>query len=292
MKKEKKEKTAQPPLTQEVLEFAAQQLTDTDVQTVEARLAEVETYVHGRLAAVPVVTEPFPHFHAPLLLPEWLYDWIVKGWPRSEFFRWRTPSRKTLDVDRATADGQWEMLPIPLQRFWRLIQQEVFHRIVGRALRSKYEPYFDSQFAQLMPDYQPGEWRQFDLEFESVGLMMQSPGFALQPHVDSSRFSIIYLFYCPVAQDAPDEGTDLYTVPNDLPVPHEMKTYYPPMESLGELPVSTLPYLRNSLGTFLVTPRSLHGVRVKELVDRRVVNCAVRLPQAAVDRIMRSHSQT
>jgi hypothetical protein len=244
------------------------------------------------VAATPLLAEPFPHFHVASLLPDWLYGLIVKSWPDAAFFRWRTLHRKTLDVDRAGADGHWEMLPAPLQQFWRLIQYDVFHRIVGEALRSKYEPHFDAQFGRLMAGYRKEEWRQYGLEYENVGLMMHSPGFALEPHVDSLRFSIIYLFYCPAAKDAPDEGTDLYRVAGDLPVPADLKTYYPEMESIGAVRASTLPYLRNSLGTFLVTPRSLHGVRVKALVDRRVINCAIRLPETAVDRIVRSHTRS
>jgi hypothetical protein len=266
----------------EVIEAERAKITDDDLQRLTGSLAEIEAHIHAVASATPLSEHPFPHALIAPVLPDWLYEMLRRAWPSAAFFGQPKPSRRIMDLGEG--HGSFAQLPDTLGRFWLTLQSEVLQRMLGQAMVRQYARFFDDKFKRLLPRYAKGDWRTLGLEFERAGLMIHSPGFELKPHIDSPRYAVVYLLYCPPDDVHAEEGTDLYDMPpasGSAAARPSLRTLYP--DAPPDLaPTVSLPYRRNSLATFLVAERSLHGVTIKRLDDRRVINCAVKLPDAVV----------
>lgn len=278
-----KRKAAPAPVDPAIVDAEAAKITGADLSMLRERLGDIAAHVTSAVAAAPLGEVPFPHALIAPILPEWLYEMLRRAWPSRAFFGEPAPSRRILDL--GTGHGSFDQLPAPLAEFWMTLQREVLQAILGRAMVDRYAPYFDGKFARLLPEYAAGGWRHPGLEYERAGLMIHSPGFALRPHVDSARYAVVYLLYCPPDDTHAEEGTDLFAMPEGAaPSAPSLRTFYPEVDAALR-PAVSLPYRRNALATFLVAERSLHGVTIKQLDDRRVINCAVKLPDAVVERL-------
>lgn len=258
--------------------------TEEEINDFEKKLSDAGKYIEDRLNEAHLNEEPFPNAFVENLFPEWLYEMMTKAWPSPEFFDEVKPSRKIMDFDEG--DGRYANLPKLTYKFWSIMQSAIFHKVLGNSLIKKYANYVDESFRFLQKDYRDGEWRNYNFEFERAGMMVHSPGFRLLPHIDSPRYMIIYLLYCPLTNDYADEGTDLYKLSCKIDRPRKFKTYYPEESVVSGLQPLTQKYHRNSMATFLVTPRSLHGVTIKNLQERRVINCAVKIPKVIADNFL------
>jgi hypothetical protein len=270
-----------------IIEADRAKISESDLRQLSTHLGDVEAHIAAAVAEAPLSDRPFPHMLMEQVLPEWLYEMLRRAWPAAEFFGQPKPSRRILDLGEG--HGSFAQLPDTLQRFWVTLQSEVLQRMLGGAMVHRYASCFDAKFERLLPGYAAGGWRTFGLEFERAGLMMHSPGFELRPHIDSSRYAVVYLLYCPADDAHLEEGTDLYEMPATASAGatgvHSMRTSYPEIPP-GIAPTVSLPYRRNSLATFLVAERSLHGVTIKRLADRRVINCAVKVPDTVLQRLV------
>jgi hypothetical protein len=276
-----KQKAAHVVIAPEIIEANRVKISEADLAALVERLDEVDAHIKTAAAAARLAEQPFPHALIAPVLPAWLYELIRKAWPSPEFFGQPKPSRQILDL--GVGHGSFGLLPDTLQRFWTTVQSQVLQRMLGGAMVDLYSRYFDRKFEPILSGYTPGDWQALGLEFERAGLMVHSPGFELKPHVDSPRYAVVYLLYCPADDEHLDEGTDLYAMTGDLPVRQSLRTLYPDVPP-GTAPVVSLPYRRNSLATFLVADRSLHGVTIKQLDERRVINCAVKVPDSVLER--------
>lgn len=148
--------------------------------------------------------EPFPYMVVDGLLPEYLYDCLVRGIPPVELF----PDK---------AGKQQLAVPFPLaptysQRVWMYLAIDVIPNIIAPRLMERFRAPTDEWIRRNWPELDP---RSVALRVSDGRIMMRRRGYRIRPHRDPKWSFITCIFY--LARPGDDEawGTQLYAVDAD-----------------------------------------------------------------------------
>jgi hypothetical protein len=223
-------------------------------------------HVIERIAAAPIVAEPFPHLVVPDFLPVPVFHAMLEAWPPGDMFA-HVNSMRRREVWIKQRLGE---LPPSHAALWRLMSRTlkeantcIFRRFHAH-LGAKFEPYIGPDWSERIKG----------LRVSMGGLQLASylGRIGLPPHVDHARIITNAFLYCnelPAAE--PEQATVLYRSMG-LALPGNMNMVgadLMPYMRVAEI----VPYQPNLCLAFLNTPRSFHGVDERDIGqrDRRLV---------------------
>lgn len=214
--------------------------------------SHVSHHVLYRIANTPVSVHPFPHIYVRDVFPQDFYRELRAHLPPADAFR----SLKSLG--RVSADYPDTRLVFPLTpdnvealdepnvSFWTWIAHQFLSGDFLRCMLSHFGGFLHQRWGDAS-----------DLKFHDEALIVQDYStYALEPHTDTLKKVLSFLFYLPADDSMPHLGTSIYA-PKDPGFVCTKGLHYP--FDRFHL-VTTMPYLPNSLFAFVKTSNSFHGV--------------------------------
>ena len=214
------------------------------------RIAE---HVRRAIAAAPMQADPYEHIVVERVLPDDVYELLMRAIPPVEFFDNRDPIKQNLtfpiEVAPALSTLAWEYMDTVIARtVIRPAVLEKFHAPLQRHFALVFGEAFVER-ANAMPESAHGG-----------RLMLRRPGYHLAPHRDPKRVMLTCLMYLARPGDNEEHGTQIFRVRDDGEAGYK-QTYYPGADGRGCELVKVVPYRPNSM---LVNLNSLgaHGATI------------------------------
>jgi hypothetical protein len=228
--------------------------------------SDVENHVLRRIAAAPILEQPFTHCVIDGIFPQHLYESIIDSWPEE-------PSWQALgESGRVSKDSYAErkvvlMTEVDLARldparreFW---QQQIASWLMGPKLRAALLAKFHDALARGAFGASPEQ------TLGDALIVSDRTNYAIGPHTDAPHRVVSLLFYLPEDATFRRFGTSLY-VPKDRAFrcaggPHH------PFEKFQR--ATTVEFLPNRLVLFPKSDRCFHGVERVDLqgIERRLL---------------------
>jgi hypothetical protein len=213
-----------------------------------------EHQVVYRIANALVHPYPFPHIYVQDVFPADFYKQMRQHLPP------RSALTSLVALGRVSSNypETRQVLPLapehigrldePYRTFWEDMARWLLGQRLGQAILSKF-----ASLIQEQPRFADKQNHQFSVE---AFLVQDETNYLLQPHTDSPRKVLSFLFYLPEDDSMVNLGTSIY-LPNDPAFQCDGSQHWS-NEKFER--VATMPYLPNTLFAFLKTPRSFHGV--------------------------------
>jgi hypothetical protein len=231
-----------------------------------------------RIANEPVLSYPFQHFFVEDVLPEDVYDRIHANWPAPESFL-NYEEAKNPEQERFYFPLEPERLaklPAEPRAFWNGIRAWLMSPDLRRIALGKYQPQVDvllsNVFGVPIGDDVIGSYTKY-----ALSLVWDISGYALLPHADDPRVIFNFLFYLPAPGEESAFGTSIY-----LPKDRNFLSSGEARHQRHEFEhVSTYPFKRNAMFSFMRTARSFHGVEPVTGEDsvRRLILFSIRIDE-------------
>ena len=214
--------------------------------------SHVSEHVLYRITNEPVRTHPFPHLYVRDVFPQDFYRELRAHLPPADAFR----NLKALGRVSADYPDTRQVFPVtpdnvqalgePFATFWTWVAQQFLTGDFLRSMLLRFAPFLGQR------------WPSLDgLRFHDEALIVRdSSTYALEPHTDTLKKVLSFLFYLPADGERAHLGTAIYT-PKDPDFVCATGQHYP--FDRFHL-VTTMPYLPNSLFAFVRTGNSFHGV--------------------------------
>jgi hypothetical protein len=212
-----------------------------DIERLPALLNEerIGEHVRRAVAAAPVLTDPYEHVIVERVLPDAVYDLLLRAIPPVEFFHDRDPIKQNLsfpmDFGPTLSAVAWEFMD-------HVIARQVIRPAVLKKFHEPLQRLFASLFGQSLVD------RANSLPQSAHGgrLMLRRPGYYLGPHRDPKRAMLTCLLYLARKGDSEAHGTQIFRVRDDGEASYK-QTYYPEAEGHECELVKVVPFKPNSM---------------------------------------------
>lgn len=149
--------------------------------------------------------QPFPYTVVDGLLPDELYDALLRGLPPLETFVNKPAGKQQLAVP-------FSLSPTYSQRVWTHLVNELIPNVIAPRLIEKFRAPIDEWISSNWPQLDP---RSVELHGSSGRVMLRRRGYRIRPHRDPKWSFITCILY--LARPGDDEawGTQLYAVDGD-----------------------------------------------------------------------------
>jgi len=210
-------------------------------------------HVRRAIAAAPHLTDPYEHIVVERLLPDDVYDLLLRAIPPAEFFD---------DHDRIKQNLTFPMEygPALAAKVWGYFDDMIARTMIRPAVLEKFYEPLQAHFATMFGADFVDRANALPQAASSGRLMLRRPGYHLDPHRDPKRSMITCLMYLARDGDSEQHGTQIFRVHGDAEADYK-QTYYP--EQAGgrcEL-VKVVPYRPNTMLVFL-NSRGAHGADI------------------------------
>lgn len=210
----------------------------------EACIAE---HVRCAIAAAPLLTDPYEHIIVEQVLPDAVYELLMRAIPPVEFFNDRDLIKQNvtfpMEVGPTFSVMAWEYMDdVIARRMIRPVVLEKFHEPLQRHFEAVFGTAFLERANALPQSVHGGR------------LMLRRPGYHLGPHRDPKRAMLTCLMYLAREGDSEAYGTQIFRVHDDAEAGYKT-TYYPEEEGRTCELVKVVPFKPN---TMLVSLNS-HG---------------------------------
>jgi hypothetical protein len=213
----------------------------------------VQAHVRGAVAAATLERDPCPYLVITDLLPEDLYDEMLRALPPRVFFKPypHDPTREELQVPFAFAPAYSRLV-------WDFYATTVVEQALVPALTEKFRPALDEFLASNWPTL--GTWNESGLVLDvwNSRLLLRRPGYVIRPHRDPRWAFLTALIYLQKRGADHVYGTQLYRWRNERRASHKNPFWV--NEGECEL-VRDVPGDRNSALIFL-NSTGAHGASV------------------------------
>jgi len=221
--------------------------------------SSAELQLAYRYGNAPVFGFPYPHSFIRDVFPKDFYDEMRRNLPDPAAMIPIEQARAVKGYKERFVLGlnpqHLEKLPADKRKFWQ--------DFGGWLLSGRFSQLGMSKYRNLIEQRFKG---QSGFEFYHEALLVEDvTNYKLGPHTDATRKVVTLLFYLPKDESQAHLGTSIY-VPKDLSFtcpggPHH------PFEQFDR--VVTMPFLPNSMFTFVKTDNSFHGVEPVNDPDTR-----------------------
>ena len=222
----------------------------------------VEAHVLERIAAAPVLREPFPHCVIDEVFPEDFYEAIIDYWPQAESWQPLSDSGRVSPGAYAARqvvlmnENGYARLDEERRNFWA---QEVGRWLLGSEFRAQVMAKFGVQAKDPASD---------------ALIVSDRTTYAIGPHTDAPHRAVSLLFYLPEDATFRRFGTSLYE-----PLDPDFRCAGGPHHPFKRFRrVTTVEFVPNRLVAFPKSDRCFHGVERVDLagIDRRLLIYNVR----------------
>ncbi len=226
-----------------------------DVERLPSLLDEsrIATHVRSAIASAPMLTDPYEHILVERLLPDDVYDLLIRAIPPAEFFDDR-------DLTKQNLVFPMELGPTLPSAAWGFMDTVIARQVIRPAVLEKFHAPLQDHFATV---FGPGFVEQSNALPQSVHggrLMLRRPGYHLGPHRDPKRAMLTCLLYFARPGDSDAHGTQLFRVHGDSEASYKT-TYYPEEEGRRCELVKSVPFRPNTMLVSL-NSRGAHGATI------------------------------
>jgi hypothetical protein len=169
----------------------------------------IQEHIAAAIEAAELRVDPFPHMVIENLLPDDLYDAVIRGLPPVELFGGKPVNKQQLKVP-------FEFAPGYSRRVWRFVADVVAPQYITPALVDKFDaPLLDwvrQNWPELGDDPFGGKIR---LHSTDGRIMLRTRGYKIPPHRDPKWGFLTCLVYLVREGDSETWGTQLYSVASD-----------------------------------------------------------------------------
>jgi hypothetical protein len=227
----------------------------TDIACLPTLLDErrVGEHVRRAIASASLATDPYEHIVVERVLPDDVYDLLLRAIPPAEFFD---------DHDRIKQNLTFplEYGPTLAARVWGYFDDVIARTMIRPAVLEKFHEPLQVHFATVFGTEFVGRANTLPQAASSGRLMLRRPGYHLDPHRDPKRSMLTCLMYLARAGDSETYGTQIFRVHGDAEADYK-QTYYPEQSGGRCELVKVVPYRPNSMLVFL-NSRGAHGADI------------------------------
>jgi hypothetical protein len=216
----------------------------------ERRIAD---HARNAIASAPLQTDPYEHIVVERLLPDDVYDLLVRAIPPPDFF-------EDKDLIKQNLTFPMEYGPALSAMVWDFMDGVIAREMIRPAVVEKFHGPLQAHFASMFgSDFLP---QANALPHSASGgrLMLRRPGYHLDPHRDPKRSMLTCLMYLARAGDSEAYGTQIFRVYDDQEADYK-QTYYPEADGRKCELVKVVPFKPNSMLVFL-NSRGAHGATI------------------------------
>ena len=226
-----------------------------DVARLPALLDERRIAEHARraIAAAPLLDDPYEHIVVDRLLPDDVYDLLLRAIPPAEFFDDHERIKQNLTFPM-------EYGPTLTATAWGYFDDVIARQIIRPAVLEKFHEPLQSHFASMFGAEFVGRANALPQAASSGRLMLRRPGYHLDPHRDPKRSMLTCLMYLAREGDSEEYGTQVFRVYDDAEADYK-QTYYPREAGRKCELVKVVPFRPNSMLVFL-NSRGAHGATI------------------------------
>ena len=191
------------------------------IQRADARLDERErdldrllqpdtiaAHVRAAIAAATVHDDPFPYAVVDNLLPDAVFEALIRGLPPSELFADRTINRQQLTVP-------FELAPRYGRRVWAFMSESIVPDMIAPAMLDRFAPQVAAWLQSNFPALGEAPLEQVPMTCSDGRIMLRRPGYYIRPHRDPKWGFLTCLIYLKRPGDEESWGTDLCRVKED-----------------------------------------------------------------------------
>lgn len=226
-----------------------------DIERLPTLLDEQHIAEHTRraVAAAPLLIDPYEHIIVDRVLPDAVYELLVRAIPPVEFFS---------DRDRIKQDLTFpmELGPVLSATVWDYMDDIIARQVIRPAVLEKFrEPlqrHFESMFGTAFTE----QASSLPQSVHGGRLMLRRPGYNLGPHRDPKRAMLTCLMYLARDGDSETYGTQIFRVQDDGDAGYK-QTYYPESEGRRCELVKVVPFKPNTMLVSL-NSRGAHGATI------------------------------
>ena len=169
----------------------------------------IAEHIAAAIESAELRSDPFPHMVIENLLPDDLYDAIIRGLPPAELFGDKPVNKQQLKVPFDFAPGY-------ARRVWRFVADVVAPQFITPALVDKFDApllaWVRQNWPELGDDPFGGKIR---LHSTDGRIMLRTRGYRIPPHRDPKWGFLTCLIYLVREGDNETWGTQLYSVASD-----------------------------------------------------------------------------
>jgi hypothetical protein len=213
--------------------------------------ARIAAHVREAVDRAPLELDPCAHVVVRDLIPEDLYEEMLRALPSTVFFKRDDPTREEIQVPFVFA-------PAYSRAVWDVFMEQVVQHGLIPALTAKFEPAFDAFLGQHWPSL--GSWREsgIRLHVSNSRLLLRRPGYVIRPHRDPRWAFLTCLVYLQKRDADAAYGTQLYRLRAERTPSHNSPFWVDESECTL---VKDVPGIRNSAVIFL-NSTGVHGASI------------------------------
>jgi hypothetical protein len=223
-----------------------------DVERLPSLLDEqgIAAHVRGAIASAPLLIDPYEHILVERLLPDDVYELLIRAIPPAEFFDDRDRTKQNLVFPM-------ELGPTLPSVAWAFMDRVIAQQIVRPAVLEKFHAPLQEHFATVFGRAFVEQANALPQSAHGGRLMLRRPGYHLGPHRDPKRAMLTCLLYFARPGDSEAHGTQLFRVHDDAEASYKT-TYYPAEEGRRCELVKLVPFRPNTMLVSL-NSRGAHG---------------------------------
>jgi hypothetical protein len=230
-------------------------LQHAEVDRLPALLDEerIARHVRCAIAAAPLLTDPYEHMVVERVLPDDVYELLLRAIPPPAFFNDRDPIKQDVALPM-------EFGPRLSLSAWNFVEEVIARRIIRPAVLEKFHEPLQRHFALVFGDAFVERANAMPESAHGGRLMLRRPGYHLSPHRDPKRVMLTCLMYLARPGDNEEHGTQIFRVRDDGEAGYK-QTYYPGEDGRRCELVKVVPYRPNTMLVNL-NSQGAHGATI------------------------------
>lgn len=216
----------------------------------EHRIAE---HVRNSIATARLLTDPYEHAVVERVLPEPVYDLLLRAIPPVEFFEDRDPIKRNLSFPM-------EFGPTLSATVWEYMDSVIARQVIRPAVLEKFREPLERHLTSMFGAGFLERARSMSQAASGGRLMLRRPGYHLGPHRDPKRAMLTCLMYLARPGDSEQHGTQIFRVIGDEEAGFK-QTYYPEERGATCELVKVVPFRPNTM-LVMLNSRGAHGATI------------------------------
>lgn len=168
----------------------------------------VVAHVRASIGSARLHVDPFPYAVVDNLLPDPLFDALIRGLPPAELFADRAVNKQQLAVP-------FDVAPRYGRRVWAFMAERVVPEAIAPAMIEKFASQITAWLRMSFPALGDHPLREVPMACSDGRIMLRRPGYYIRPHRDPKWGFLTCLLYLKRPGDDESWGTDLYRVTED-----------------------------------------------------------------------------
>jgi hypothetical protein len=185
-----------------------------EVGSLVSVMCDVDIHAHitRQIKSATLSKFPFPHAVVDNLLPDALYQALIRGLPPVELFNDRPTNERQLAVP-------FKIAPVYSRRVWTYMARTVVEQILTPTLLHMFKPVLNAWLYQSFPALGHEALDRVPMHASDGRILLRTRGYVIPPHRDPKWGFVTCLLYLARPGDKQSWGTQLYTVDEDAEAP-------------------------------------------------------------------------